>query len=252
MFTQYKGKNMSLSVLLVSAGVIGVCGFIFKKTVSNDAKNDFRLRDILMSESPYEEDVSEEVKVAPKSDITKPKFFNELKKEDMQQETVATKTLCDEPEEETKGNYSYSANAYSTNTHGNNDNKSINEKESYEYDNGAVYYEKINDDACESDYDNDDELEEEYQQTAYQKNYRYFAEEEPQDYQSKEQEPKVVKKSLALNLFGFVKTFWRGITFSLGALICLYAFYGVVAQAETSNDALLYSIWLLIGVILIK
>ena len=60
MFTQYKGKNMSLSVWLISAGVIGVCGFIFKKTVSNDAQNDFRLRDILTTDSPYEEEIQEE------------------------------------------------------------------------------------------------------------------------------------------------------------------------------------------------
>ena len=98
----------------------------------------------------------------------------------------------------------------------------------------------------------DDDFDEEYQSTAYQKDYNDFVEDEPQPSHTKYQEPKVVKKSPLLNLFGLVKTFWRGITFSLGALICLYAFYGVVAQAQTSNDALLYSIWLLIGVILIK
>lgn len=252
MFTQYKGKNMSLSVWLISAGVIGVCGFIFKKTVSNDAQNDFRLRDILTTDSPYEEEIQEEVSVSPKKDISKPKFFNELKKDDMQQETVATKTLYDEPEQEQKVNYSYSTNTYSTSTHSDNETKTTNEKNTYEYDNEPVYYEKINDDACEPDYKPDDDFDEEYQSTAYQKDYNDFVEDEPQPSHTKYQEPKVVKKSPLLNLFGLVKTFWRGITFSLGALICLYAFYGVVAQAQTSNDALLYSIWLLIGVILIK
>ena len=249
-----KEKIMSLSVLFLSAGIIGLCGFIFKKTVSNDAKNDFTLRDILTSESPYEAE-EEEVKVASQ-DIRKPKFFNELKNEEAERETetVAIKTDYEDSEREQKDNYAYSTRAYSTNVHDVNEQRTE-EKPNYQYDDEPVYYEKINDDACEPDYDTTDDYEEEF--TAKKSiDFDNFDDEEDDDddlkYTPKNKETKIVKKSFGSSLFSLIKTFWRGITFSLGALICLYAFYGVVAQAQTSNDALLYSIWLLIGVILIK
>ena len=54
------------------------------------------------------------------------------------------------------------------------------------------------------------------------------------------------------SLFDYVKTFWRSITFTIGVVICLCALYCLTAQIANSNDAVVYSIWLLIGVILIK
>ena len=68
------------------------------------------------------------------------------------------------------------------------------------------------------------------------------------EFQNIEKGYKVKKKGFT----DYVKMFWKGITFSIGALITLYSFYGLTHFVQTSNDAILYSIWLLVGVILIK
>lgn len=65
-----------------------------------------------------------------------------------------------------------------------------------------------------------------------------------------EKEKIVDKKSK--NFFEYVKMFWRGVTFTVGMLICLASVFGIFVHTQTSNDALIYSIWALIGVILIK
>lgn len=217
---------MSLSLWVVVIIVITVCTIIFTKTVSNDAANDYKLRDIL-SKSPDEEEngsqkklksafiPTEEEEEAPMQqsyeDYEKQtgNIYEEMVKEQNSQAqdfgTKVHETAADEFDEdieEEQEEYKEPQNNYQE----------------------EVYYEKINDDACD------------------------FEEEDEENY-CEVQQKKYPKKS---GLLGFVKTFWRGITFSVGLLVCLYSLIGILNMVQTSNDAIIYSLWLLIGVILIK
>ena len=59
-------------------------------------------------------------------------------------------------------------------------------------------------------------------------------------------------KKIKKDVLQMIKSFYKGITFTIGILVCLYSLFGVIKFAQTTDDAIIYSIWLLIGVILIK
>ena len=209
---------MTFSFWIISALVIGICVFVFKKAVSNDAQNDYRLRDIL-------------------SNVDEDDIFADPKLREPQKEAVPVYGNT-EKEEEYSYSKNYSTNTYSTTTHEQRTEKKEEEK---------VYYEKVNDDACD-DYSKND----------YKTTESYTDEEENEDYEDDdytnqfEKGLKPQKQSLGRRLFDTIKTFWRGITFTIGLLVTIYSFGGLATQVQTSNDAIVYSIWLLIGVVLIK
>lgn len=205
---------MSLSLWVVVVIVIAICTFIFTKTVSNDAANDFKLRDIL-SNSPDEEENEKPLKSAylPRGEESEPhQSYEEYEKQ--------TGNIYEEIAKEE--NNEFETTVHETEPEETEETEEKPDEQCYQEE---VYYEKINDDACDVDEDYEEE-----------------------NYCEVKQKPYPKKRSL----FDYVKTFWRGITFTIGFLICLYAFFGIISQVETSNDAIIYSIWLLIGVILIK
>lgn len=208
---------MSLSFWLLSATVVGICVFVFKKTVSNDATNDYRIRDILSRQE--DEELS----------LKKPT----PQKEEQIPEPVGACVNKEYENSSAEQSYSYHTNSYSTTAHENTEEtEPVEEK---------VFYEKINDDACEN-YNKFDE-EDLYEDDEYT----------DEDYTEIDNEKSVHKPILKKrSLFDYVKTFWHGITFTIGILVCLYSFFGIATQVQTSNDAIIYSIWLLIGVVLIK
>ena len=202
---------MSLSVLIVAIILLSMCVYVFTKTVSNDAKNDFKLRDILYDSNEnntelYQKKLKENIQYSKDATVEKV-YANNIYEE-----------LANEQ------NYQTNKNTYSTTAH--DMNEKFSEESSSQY-NDDTYYEKINDDPIEEE---EQEIETTQKTTYKQPIYS----------------PK--KRNLA----DYVKTFWRGITFSIGALVCVYSFIGLAYNVQTSNDALVYSIWLLIGVILIK
>ena len=204
---------MSISLLFVLTFIIAVCVFVFAKTVSNDAKNDFRLRDILANSTNETE--------------TPRKPQPRVKTEEATVENVYANNIYEEivnNKEKEQQTINYSTTAHETPTYNT-------EEETPKY-NQEVHYEKINDDACPEDEDNYDS---EYEEALY-----------------KMKNPKFVPAKPSRNFFGYIKTFWRGITFTVGLLVSVYSFIGLAYNVQTSNDALIYSLWLLIGVILIK
>lgn len=218
---------MSLSFWFILSAVAAICVFVFTKTVSSDAKNDYKIRDILAnarSEAPKKETEEEPVPVAAAPKQSFEEYQNE---HNVYEELVA---------KQKEAGYQ----SYSTTTH-----EDEKDEEEHFFTQEKVYYEKINDDACpESEtkdvYPDDDETEtmsgKKYSETLY--------DEIDEDY--------IPKKKPYKSLFDYVKTFWKGITFTVGLLVCLYAFGGLAYNVQTSNDAIVFSIWLLIGVILIK
>lgn len=199
---------MSIQLFIVVVIIISICTIIFTKTVSNDAKNDFKIRDILSNN-----DESESVKsiFEPVKSVNEEKSF-----EDFENQKNIYEEISEEQNKKEKQDYN-------TTIH------SAQKQEEPEIDQEEdVYYEKINDEACSEEYNEKYKEDDEYEQMLYKK--------------------PVVRGSL----FDYVKTFWRGITFTIGLLVCLYSVIGIAYQVQTSNDAIIYSLWLLIGVILIK
>lgn len=49
-----------------------------------------------------------------------------------------------------------------------------------------------------------------------------------------------------------IKSFYRGITFAIGLLVSVYSLVGIIYFVQNTDDAIIYSLWLLIGVVLIK
>lgn len=284
---------MSVPFMIFLVVIFSICAFIFAKTVSNDAENDYKLRDILANAGSTDDETEEKEEVIlPGQEIEKPKFFDEAKPKfaNADKQTVlprAEKNIYQEMAERQATNYAYSTNykttahetenedaeevtfdtpvatvteektentTYSTPVHEKEPKREPEKEEQPKtvlYDE-PVYYEKINDDACDPEEYQNDEIEEE--EIAEEENPQIYAakyDDTDEEYYE-EDKIKTVKSYSPNGLFGYVKTFWKGITFTLGAFLCLYAAYGIITQAQTPNDALLYSIWLLIGVILIK
>jgi hypothetical protein len=202
---------MSVPFLIFLTIILGLCIYVFTKTVSNDAKNDFRLRDILSNSEEKDSVLAKSQTIKDNINSTKEATVEKVYANNIYEE------LANSSENQKNNNYS-------TTTHNNSY-----EETTSRY-NDDTYYEKINDDACPQE-DKRIYYEEEY----ISKNFKN------QNYNRKSK-----------NLFGYVKTFWKGITFSIGALVCIYSFIGLAYNVQTSNDALIYSLWLLIGVILIK
>lgn len=197
---------MSLPLLIFLIVIFGVCAFIFTKTVSNDAKNDFRLRDIL---SQTDDDT-----------VISNKNLNRVKTEEATVDNVYSSNIYEDIVNSQKTNSSETE--YSTTAHSENNSEQKSETPKY---NQNTYYERINDDACfEDDY-------------------------EDLDYNADDCVRKTSKSSKIIN---YIKIFWRGIIFTIGLLVSIYSFIGLAYNVQTSNDALIYSLWLLIGVILIK
>lgn len=225
---------MSGSFWLILAAVTGICVFVFTKTVSNDAKNDYRIRDILTNSKTVTKPEATEEKEPAAVAATPKQSFEEYQNEHNIYEELAAK-------QKESGYSSYSTTTHTTESK----NESAQEKPKFAEE--KIYYEKINDDACpysKDDDDDDDYYEKEPKMTYNSNNTKY-----QKDFEEKE-EPLYQKPRK--NLFDYIKTFWKGITFAIGLLVCLYAFGGLAYNVQTSNDAIVYSIWLLIGVILIK
>ncbi len=215
---------MTISLWAIFIIIGGICAFIFAKTVSNDAKNDYSIRDILSNNDDSEPVIIEkQIVEAPRQEYKEEtNIYDEIIRKQQAQQTAQNQQIQENQQEQTSYN-----NAYSTTTH---EDTPKHERSNYEQ---QVFYEKINDDACP--YDKDENKDDDY-----------F---EDDDYEQ-EKPIKTVKKRRSL--FDYVKTFWHGITFTIGIIICIYSFIGISTQVQTSNDAIIYSIWLLIGVILIK
>lgn len=202
---------MSTSLWIIIAVITIISIIIFKKTVSSDAENDFKIRDILSGNSYEEEPEPTPQQIKTQKNI-ETDYLNPQKNIYEEIEELEHKQSTQQAQE-----YSQPKQEYSTQTH--------NEQEFH---------------------------------TETQNNYEYSAQnsyKQPQsktmfekEFQNIEKEYKVKKKGFT----DYVKMFWKGITFSIGALITLYSFYGLTHFVQTSNDAILYSIWLLVGVILIK
>jgi len=188
---------MSTSLWIAVFVVLALCIFIFKKTISSDAENDFKIRDILSSrDSVPNESINK---------MAQPEHAHQPSEADY---TETQKNLYEEIAESQK------QEQYKTETH--ND---------YHTEYSKSFGTKTSDD---NTLDN----------AAYDKNFKHKS--TPEAY---------VKR---LGFCDFLRIFWRGITFTIGSLACLYSLYGLVSFVQTSNDAVIYSIWLLIGVILIK
>lgn len=231
---------LSLTVFLSAALIISV--FIFKKMITNDAQNDYKLRDILANTKEEEPEVQEELQHSFKfsKELTKEKeTYTPPKQEEA--EKVYAHNMYEEigAKQETIQKPSF----YSTNTH---ETKTYQQplKPTYSQD---TYYEKINDDAC-PEYTS---KEEDYSTTQYNKTYEDKYEETTDEVEEDTKETYIQTPTKpSRNLYDYVKTFWRGITFTVGMLICVYSFLGLTQGSPDS--ALLYTLWLLIGVMLIK
>ena len=213
---------MSIKLILGIVAVLAICIYVFKKTVSNDAENDYRLRDILANSGSKEEETEKptlNLKSSYNEKALEENVYEELEKE-KNDKTVAVI----EHEEEKTQQAAEPQTSYSTTTH-----------ESYSYHtpnyNQEVYYEKVNDDACES-YSSEDE--------------------EPAEEEYKLSSEKTVTVKKSMGLLDYVKTFWKGVTFTIGAVLFLYAVYGLMNLTQTPEEAIKYSIWLLAGIILVK
>lgn len=221
---------MSIKLILGIIAVLTICIFVFKKTVSGDAENDYRLRDILANAKDEEENSEKEE--ASKLTLNIKSSYNEKALEEniyekMEKEQNSSVKVIEKPQEKSEEKPSF--NKYSTQTH---------DTSNY---NSEVYYEKINDDACETNsYEDIDEEENNIDNES--KDNRIYKEVSYDDY--------IPNKSKSI--LDYIKTFWRGITFTAGLLFSLYAIFGLTQMVQTSNDAIVYSIWLLAGVILLK
>lgn len=71
-------------------------------------------------------------------------------------------------------------------------------------------------------------------------------------YEIYENPKNIQNKKIKKDIIQMIKSFYRGITFTIGLLVCLYSLFGIIKFVQTTDDAIIYSIWLLIGVILIK
>ncbi|MCM1264680.1 MAG: hypothetical protein NC200_00650 [Candidatus Gastranaerophilales bacterium] len=188
---------MTTSLWVILTLVTILCIVIFKKTVSNDAENDFKIRDVLSRPDVDEpEHIEEQFKSEPEPVAEFEQKIENFKK--IQQEPVQEKLDCE----------------YRTNVH---------EKQIIEEDLNESYQEESGE-----------------EKVFYDKEF------------SKEilKDKNIAKKKFGL--FDYVRVFWRSITFTVGILVCLYSLFGILRYVQTSNDAIIYSIWLLIGVILIK
>ena len=202
---------MSTTFWIILVVVLGICIYVFTKTISNDAENDYRLRDILAN-SNNDDMLSDE---RPNTKINLNLKESEIQPEP--EKNIYEEIAQEQQKDITKNTY----NEYSTQTHEVPNNVET-KKVAYDYPK-TDYYEKINDDVCEYD--------ENIEEDKNEKNEFY---------------PK------RRSIFDYVKTFWRSITFTIGVVICLCALYCLTAQIANSNDAVVYSVWLLIGLILIK
>lgn len=212
---------MSLSFWVATVLVVGGCTAIFKKAVSNDSKNDYRIRDILTHSS--EDEVT--------NSFSARKDYG-----DRERESVLVGATPNSVEEDMTTGYSTVTHESQTQSYSAPKPEAISQE--------TDYYERINDDACECDDEDDDDYEEDMDNEPKL---------EREDIKYKNlKEPVYSQTTPKRSLFDYVKTFWRGITFALGMLISIYSFIGITTQVQTSNDAIVYSIWLLIGVILIK
>lgn len=237
----FKRCTMSIKLMLGIIAVLAMCIFIFKKTVSGDAENDYKLRDILANAKEEDDEKIVEKPTLNLKSTYNEKALSENVYEQMEKEgvnngvnnnvnskvNVGVAVAENDTAEEEKQEETPPYNSYSTNTH----------TKSY---NNDVYYEKINDDACEVEDEEDEEESKIFNSKSY--------DDEPEEYNYKS-EKTITKPSKTI--VDYIKTFWRGVTFTAGLLFSLYALYGFTSVHD-SNDAVIYSIWLLAGVILLK
>ena len=212
---------MSIKLMLRIITILAICIYIFKKTVSGDAENDYRLRDILANSDKDDEELTTEKPSLNLNSGYNEKALSENVYEELEKEQTSNVQVVEKTQEKSE------FNNYSTQTH---------ETQNYSSD---VYYEKINDDAC--DVENFDEDNSYIDKT-----------DNLNTYDKEEYNLKPNKNNTSKSLLGYIKSFWRGVTFTTGLLFSLYAIYGFTFLIQDTNDSIVYSIWLLAGVILLK
>lgn len=206
---------ISLTVVLI------ICVVIFNKTVSGDKENDYRLRDILAraaDEDEEEKENKDEESLPQKTEEYDPSALEVNVYEEMEKQQKVETT-----------------NNYSTTIHVSEESESIIPKNNLNF-NQDVYYEKINDDACDEVSD-------------------IFEDNEQEDEEESFEDKKPSKKKEAEKNSGFIyyiKTFWRGVTFTAGIICFILATYGFLNSAQTTSDDIIFAILLLAGVILLK
>ena len=192
---------MSAQVCILIIVVVIFMAILFRKIVRTDARDDFRIKNILKY-SDTEENSTSDYQNIQKSVQESMNFSsnNEYKTEVHSEKDSLSQDIQPEPKQQENIHYS----------------KDFHEN---------TYEEKINDE-------------------------RYI---KSDDYFEKYESPNNIKdKKIKKDVHQMIKSFYKGITFTIGILVCLYALFGVIKFAQTTDDAIIYSIWLLIGVILIK
>lgn len=243
-----KDLIMTISFWLITGIVLAICGYIFTKTVSNDAENDFRLRDIMSNSEetlPLKEEKSEEIPNFPGKNLTQRGFM--FKDEINSQEQTPVVNFA---KKETYN--SYSTKIHDDNSETVNNTSSVKNNHSQE----KSYYQK---DRCMIT----DKVENEQQKQIVMPKSITITDTKIE--QEEKEEEKIYTNSYAMkmqkeytptiNKFGilhYIKTFWKGATFALGLPAFTYGLFSFIFNAPTTTEKLTYSIWILLGVILIK
>jgi len=245
---------MTVSFWLITAIVLIFCGYLFKRTVSNDAQNDFKLRDIMSNTTvsapiKKEEEEQEEISSFPGKNLARKSGGFEFKDEKIQhQESVSSMNMAN----------TNSSTTYSTQIHDNNSIRTNStpsaphtQEESYYQKDRCMVTDRIDDEPhqttvhstltmTETKTEPITEKEEETNEVSYSKEFSANM--------RKEYTPTINK----LGVFDYIKTFWKGMTFALGVPALIYGLFSFITNAPTMTEKLTYSIWMLLGVILIK
>ncbi|GEM_PF-5732871 len=240
---------MSTSFWMILGGILLLCAFVFTKTVSNDARNDYMLRDIL-SNTPDNTDYQEEKK----------------------REKVGSSAISEYEEHQNKVYASIQnsqGSQYSTTMHTDSSNSNYHtncgnstsvkepdhvQEESYYQKDRCMETDKVGVNT-EPTMKEQKKTEPEPVKTLPKRASKFLpsADDTEEEVYSPVKEVRVTaEKPHTKGVMSYIKTFWRGITFTLGGLACLYGLYMFMASASMGADTLVATLWVLIGVILVK
>lgn len=237
---------MSTSFWMIFGGAMLLCAFIFTKTISNDARNDYMLRDILSNSSD-------------ETDYRKQREEKVLNTQKMQYEETQNQVsvVSAQPSQ-----YSTTMHAEKSDYHTNYGNSvAVKEpehvqEESYYQKDRCMATDKVNPTNTEPTVKNNIKQEKaEPVQTLPKRASKFLpSDNTEEEYTISEEKPLAVKahNHQSNGLMHYIKLFWRGITFTLGALACLYGLNMFLSSAAMGADTLVSTLWVLIGVILVK
>ena len=223
---------MSVSFWIVLGIVLILCCYLFTKTVSNDAENDIKLRDILsnpVSGTGLKKEDNDFSKNEAKGFEFKNKQTEPIIKTSEMKNGDYTKAELE--------TYSTTAHSYSNNNTGADIIESSSQKSPQE----ESYYQK---DRCMVT----DKVEEDEPELVINKKIYKTVTETTSDTEGLFKEKEHVVTSQKRGYLYYIKIFWKGMTFALGIPACLYGLHMLFSGA----DSLVASVWVLIGVILIK